>query len=172
MNEPEEIVDIVNEEDQVVGQISKHEAHAKGLLHRTVISEIRDSSGKWILVKQSASRQDAGQYVSPVGGHVRAGESIEDALKREAMEETGLSNFIYNLVGKTIYNRDVLNRHENHYFILFEIISDKDLVLNHESVEYKKFTDEELRNEIKNNPKAFGDAFYAILKAFYPNILS
>lgn len=67
----QERVDIVDEQDNVLYQTTKQEAHKKGLLHRTVISEVKDSKGRWILVKQSSDRQDAGQYVSPVGGHIK-----------------------------------------------------------------------------------------------------
>ena len=35
-----EQVDIVNEENEVIGQTPKQEAHEKGLLHRCVISEV------------------------------------------------------------------------------------------------------------------------------------
>jgi len=103
-----------------------------------------------VLVKQSSSRQDAGQYVSPIGGHVKAGEAIENALKREAF---------------------VLNRQENHFFVQFEISSDEDLKLNHESVEYRKFTSDQLNRELKQNPKLFGDSFHFVAKTSYPELL-
>jgi len=99
MTDSEEQVDIVDEECNVLYSTSKADAHAKGFLHRTVIAEIRDSIGNWILVKQAADRQDAGQYVSPVGGHVQAGETEEEALKREALEEVGFTDFEYELIG-------------------------------------------------------------------------
>ena len=167
----DEIVDVVNEQDEILSQVSKKEAHEKGLLHRCVVSEIKDSKGNWILVKQSASRQDAGQYVSPVGGHVKAGESVEDALKREAFEEVGLKDFKFEFSGKVIFNRFVLNRHENHFFIQYEIFSDEELTLNHESVEYRKFSMEELRLELKQNPKLFGDSFHFVVEKLYSNLL-
>ena len=95
----DEIVDIVNKENKVLYRVSKKEAHEKGLLHVCVVSEIKDSAGNWILVKQSAKRQDAGQYVSPIGGHVSAGETPEEALKREAFEEVGLNNIKFQFIG-------------------------------------------------------------------------
>lgn len=171
MANPEEVVDVVNESDEVLSQITKGEAHEKGLLHRTTIGEVIDSQGRWILVRQSSDRQDAGQYVSPVGGHVKAGESEDDALKREAMEECGIEGFDFKLVGKKIFNRDILGRHENHYFILYEIYSDKEIKINEESVSYKAFTKDELKDTLKKTPEMFGAAFHFVLKEFYPELL-
>ena len=172
MANPEERIDVVNESDEVLSWVSKREAHEKGLLHRTTIGEVIDAEGRWLLVKQSSDRQDAGRYVSPVGGHVQAGETEDEALKREAHEECGLVDFNYKLIGKKIFNRNILNRQENHYFILYEIYSDKELILNEEAVEYKRFTKQELKTAIQNSPEMFGAAFHFIAKAFYPELMN
>lgn len=167
-----EYVDIVNENDEVVGKVTKQEAHEKGLLHRTVISEVIGSDTRWTLVKQSSKRQDAGQYVSPIGGHVEAGETEEEALTREAFEEYGLNGDLnFRLVGKKIFNREILGRKENHYFILFEIKTDDEPLLNDESDEYERFTEKELAKQLKENPRKFGDAFHFVVKSFYPKLL-
>lgn len=168
----EEYVDVVNENDEVLYAISKQDAHTKGLLHRTVIAEVIDSKGAWTLVKQASNRQDALQYVSPVGGHVSAGETEDDALKREAYEEMGLQseNFTYKQIGKAIFNRTVLNRYENHLFILYEITTDQTPVLNHESIDYKVFQIEELKQEIQKHPQIFGAAFHFVVNTFYKSL--
>lgn len=167
----DEIVDIVDEANTVLYQASKHEAHEKGLLHRCVVSEVFDSKGRWVLIKQAADRQDAGQYVSPVGGHVTSGESEDDALRRETLEEIGLKDMAFSLKGHAIYNRTVLGRKENHYFILYEIHSDEPFVLNHESVSYRALTEAQLRKELKAYPSRFGNAFFRVLEEFYPYML-
>lgn len=167
-----EIVDIVSDDDAVLYQISKQEAHRNGLLHRTVISEVIDSKDRFLLVKQAPDRQDAGQFVSPVGGHVGAGELIEDALKREALEELGIADFPYQHIGKSIYERHVIGRHENHYFTVYEIRSDSEPVLNHESVDYSYFTEVELRRTLAKNPELFGNAFWHLVSIFYKDLLS
>jgi isopentenyl-diphosphate delta-isomerase len=171
MANPDEMVDVVDEGDNVLYPILKREAHEKGLLHRTVISEIKDSQGRWVMVKQAPDKQDAGQYVSPVGGHVAAGETEDGALKREAMEECGLGDFKFRFIGKEIYNRNVLNRQENHYFIQYEIYSDAKVVLNEESVSYKLFTEQEMKDVLKNTPEIFGAAFHFVVRTFYPDLL-
>jgi len=167
-----EYVDIVNEKNEVIGKTSKQESHEKGLLHRTVVAELIGSDGKWTLVKQASDRQDAGQFVSPVGGHVSAGESEGDAMRREANEELGITvtdNF--KLIGRSIFNRFVCGRQENHYFILYQISSDEKPILNHESVGYERFSPDELREALKESPEKFGDAFHFLVKEFYPELL-
>lgn len=167
-----EIVDVVNEKNEIVGQVSKEEAHRKGLLHRCIIAEVIDSQGNWILVKQASDRQDAGQFVSPVGGHIRAGEGEKDALAREVLEELGIASFSSKFIGRTIFNREVIGRKENHLFMLYEIYTDEEPRLNHESVGYEKFSKTRLREELRTNPKKFGDAFHFVVKTFYPELLS
>jgi 8-oxo-dGTP pyrophosphatase MutT (NUDIX family) len=171
MANPDEIVGIVDEDDKVLYQAVKKDAHEKGLLHRTTIGQLKDSQGRWILVKQSPDKQDAGRYVCPVGGHVQAGETEDVALKREAEEECGLSGFEYKLINKKIYNRNVLNRQENHYFIYYEIYSDEKITLNEESVGYQLFTDQEMKDTLRNTPEYFGLSFHFVVSAFYPELL-
>ena len=166
-----EFVDVIDENGNVLDSVLKQAAHEKGLSHKCVVAEVIDSQGRMLLVRQAQDRQDAGQYVSPVGGHVAAGEKDEDALKRETEEELGLKDFTLKQIGKTIFNREILGRKENHTFVLYEIYSDQEPVINHESVEFEWFTKEELRNRLRNNPKEFGDAFFVVLKNFYPELL-
>ena len=167
----DELVDIVDENMNFVKVVSKKEAHKEGLLHKTVIAVVIDSKGRWLLVKQSKDRQDPEQYVSPAGGHVSAGETDEDALKREVFEELGIKDFRYEFVGKGIFNREVIGRKENHFFIIYKVFSDQEPVLNHEAESCRYFTEEELKDEIKNNPKAFGEAFYFGVRIFFQYLL-
>ncbi|KKP68591.1 MAG: Isopentenyl-diphosphate Delta-isomerase [Candidatus Roizmanbacteria bacterium GW2011_GWA2_35_19] len=165
-----EMVDVVDENLKVLNSVEKQKAHDQGLLHATVIAEIINSKGEWLLVKQAGHKQDPGQFVSPVGGHVGSGEKYEVALKREAMEEVGLKNFIFKSVGKKIYKRQWPKGIENHYFIVYEINSDEEPTLNDESVEFKRFKVSEIKNLLKSNPDYFGLAFHFVVKSFYSSL--
>lgn len=169
--DPLEWVDVVNEHNVVVGQVTKAEAHEKGLLHRTVIAELLNSNGEWLLVKQSSDRQDAGKYVSPVGGHVRAGEQVVDALMRETREELGIVVSKSSYVGKAIYNRRTLGRTENHLFIVYELHSDDPIQLNNESESYRWVSREELRRMIAIENETCGAALLFVIGTFYPELL-
>ena len=162
-----EIVDIINQQNEVLYQASKDEAHQAGLLHRCIIAEVIDSKGNWTLVKQANDRQDAGQFVSPVGGHIRAGESETQALSRETLEEMGLTMFTSKFIGKAILNREVISRKENHLFILYEIYTDQSPTLNHESIGFEKFSFDQIKSEIQSNPTKFGQAFHFVMETFY-----
>lgn len=168
---PHEPIDVVDEQNKILYQTTKADAHAKGLLHRTVIAGVRDSHGRWTLVKQAADRQDAGQLVSPVGGHARAGETEEDALRREALEEIGLAEFDFVLKGRTIFQREVLGRNENHYFVMYEILTDEPLNLGDEAVDQETFSESELKRALRDKPARFGDAYHFIVREFYPHLL-
>lgn len=165
-----EMVDIVNPHGKVLRQVAKTEAHKHGWLHKTVIGYLRYGDD-WALVYQAADRQDAGQLVAPVGGHVRAGESDIDALKREAEEEIGVKNITHKYIGTARFRRTVLGRDENHLFIVYEIATDDDIVLGPEAVGIKRFTDKELTKAVSSGSKDFGDAFHFVCEYFYPQHL-
>ncbi len=166
----DEQIDIINEQNEVIATIGKSVAHADGLLHRIVIGELVNSKGEYCCVKQAGDRQDPGQYVSPIGGHVRAGESADDALVRECQEECGFTppNFVF--IGKTIYNRKVIGRHENHLFLVYQIPFAGTPILNHESVGFKWFSVAEIKQILKSNPETFGAAWHHVFKNIFPSV--
>ncbi len=166
----DELIDIIDESGEVLSQTMKGQAHEEGLLHKTVIGYVRDGED-WVLVRQADDRQDAGQLVAPVGGHVQAGESEEDALLREAEEEIGTRNITYRLIGRAIFHRQVIGRDENHMFIVHEISTEDELVLNEESVSLERFGPDELRAALVERSEDFGDAYYFVLENFYPDYL-
>lgn len=165
-----ELVDVVDKNRKVISQKLKTLCHQDGDLHCTVIGLLRNSKGKFTLVKQSETRQDAGMFVSPIGGHIRSGESDIEALKREAKEETGLQDFKYRFVGQAIYYREIINRKENHYFIMYEVYTDKPPILNHEAVGFRTFSPDKLKRELKSFPDQFGAAFHFVVDNFYPEL--
>jgi isopentenyldiphosphate isomerase len=168
----EELVDIVDNLDTTQYQIAKADAHDQGLLHRCVIGEVRTSDGKYMLIKQAADRQDAGLFTSPVGGHVAAGEEVKAAFQREVGEELGLYNVEFRFIGNLIFNRFVKNRQENHLFEVFEMVTDLKPTISSEITEYRYFTEVELKNLLKTNPKLFGEAYLFVVKTFYPQLLT
>ena len=161
-----ELVDIVEPNGAFVRSMTKQDAHAQGLLHPCVIGVIRYDDGSRHVVRQNTHKQDAGQYVNPVGGHVRAGESLQDALRREVLEEIGWTDFAVSHIGSVVYDRTVLDRRENHLFHVFAISSAEPFVINDESVEIRHMPAAEYRRLLQNEPHLFGAPHHFVEQHF------
>jgi len=163
----EEMVDIVDKNLNIIKTVTKKEAHEKGLLHCTVIGELVNSKRKYLFVRQAKHKQDPGQFVSPMGGHVLSGEPLEAAFKREMKEELGMKDYAFEFIGKFIYNRHVKEHIENHYFIVYLIHSDEEVILNEESVQYMWINLEDFKNDLKKNPKKYAPQMKIIFEKFF-----
>ena len=85
-----EHLDIVNNNDEVVGRAPKSEIYEKLHAHRIVHVLIFDDAGKMALQKRAECVSFCpGHWSTAVGGHVQSGESYEEAALREFEEELG-----------------------------------------------------------------------------------
>ncbi|WP_328406012.1 NUDIX domain-containing protein [Streptomyces sp. NBC_00390] len=92
MNPAEEILDIVDESDRVIGQAPRAEVYARGLRHRCVFVQARDAEGRVFVHRRTPEKLVfPSLYDMFVGGVVGAGESNDEAALREAEEELGVS---------------------------------------------------------------------------------
>ncbi|NBE54481.1 NUDIX hydrolase [Streptomyces boluensis] len=88
----DEILDIVDEQDRVVGQAPRGEAYAKGLRHRCVFVLARDAEDRIFVHRRTATKLVfPSRYDMFVGGVVGAGETYDTAALREAEEELGVT---------------------------------------------------------------------------------
>ncbi len=91
----EEWVPLVDEKGQVVGQAPRSQVHnGSKLLHPVVHLHVLNKNGAILLQKRPKNKLiQPGKWDTAVGGHISAGESLEQALQKEAAEEIGLKNF-------------------------------------------------------------------------------
>jgi len=86
-----EVFDLVNERNEVIGQLTRGEIHAKRLLHRAVHIFVINSRGKIYLQLRSHLKDVSPlKWDSSAAGHLDAGEGYEVAALREIEEEIGL----------------------------------------------------------------------------------
>jgi isopentenyldiphosphate isomerase len=87
----EEIFDVVNEHDEVIGQAPRREVHARKLWHRAVHVLVFNSRGEVFLQKRSMKKDTAaGLWDSSSSGHLDSGEDYDACAVRELREEIGL----------------------------------------------------------------------------------
>ena len=87
-----EYFDKVDQNDHVIGKISREQAHKFNLLHRAVHIFIKGHNGKWLLQKRSSKKDlDPLLLTTSCSGHVDSGETYLDAAVRECEEELGLT---------------------------------------------------------------------------------
>lgn len=85
-----EILDVVNENDEVVGQADFEEVFEKLLPHRIIHILIFNDSGEMALQLRSEKKSFCPLHWSTaVGGHVQTGESYIEGALRELEEELG-----------------------------------------------------------------------------------
>jgi len=159
----EEILDIVNENDEVIGQGTRKEIHEKGLLHRVVDIWFYNKKGQVLLQKRSLKKDNSpGLLGFSVGGHVEAGASILDTVLREAKEETGLDLLESDLIflGKEWYSGTTENQIKSIFAYNFTG-KKEDLVFDIDEVEYFEWWNiEDIFHLSSDHEKMFGKIIF------------
>lgn len=87
-----EIFDVVDEQDQVVKQLSRHEVHKQKLLHRAVHIFVFNKKGEVFLQRRSKWKDiHPLRWDSSAAGHVNAGQNYDETAPREIEEELGVT---------------------------------------------------------------------------------
>lgn len=91
----EEMFPIVDEAGNILGRATRGECHGGSrLLHPVVHLHVFDREGRLYLQRRPDWKDiQPGKWDTAVGGHVDFGENVEMALRREAREELGLTDF-------------------------------------------------------------------------------
>ena len=93
MSEYDEIFDVVDSEDMVIGKASRLQVHNNDLMHRSVHILVFNSTGSLFLQKRAMVKDESpGLWDSSAAGHVESGEDYISCAKRELNEELSLSD--------------------------------------------------------------------------------
>jgi isopentenyldiphosphate isomerase len=92
MPKKDELFDIVDEQDQVIGQALRSACHGNpALVHRVAHVLVFDRGDRLLLQKRSMNKDiQPGRWDTSVGGHLDPGESYLMAARREMREELGI----------------------------------------------------------------------------------
>lgn len=152
----EELVDIVDEENNVIGKSSRAEAHKKGHIHRALSVLVLNSKGQILLQKRSKNKS-----VHPVSWdlstseHVLAGESYEEAGVRSVKEELGVDVSVKKITKETLqirkYNHGKKIIHEKEIVLMLNAVHEGPFIVDVNEVSHVQFFSvEEIENMIKN----------------------
>ncbi len=123
-----EILDIVNEKDEVIGTATRKDCHSNPhLIHRTVHFTLVDPRNKKVLmtIRSRKKKHDGGKYCV-LGEHILSGKTYIDAIKRGVNEELGFVPQKFKELSHNIFTYD--NQRE---FVRFFII-----LWNNEQIKY------------------------------------
>lgn len=145
-----ELFPIVDPDGNVIGKITRLEAHGGTKpLHPVVHLHVFNSQGELYLQKRPAWKDiQPNKWDTAVGGHVDYGETIEEALYREVMEELGIGDFSPVFMARYIFESKV----EKELVNVFRTIYDGDITPSATELDGGKFwSEEEILNNIGKN---------------------
>lgn len=89
---PDERLDVVDDENLVVGQATRQEVHDQGYLHRSAHLVLVSPNRHFLLQQRAESRPThPGRWDASAAGHVLAGSDFGETVLREAREEIGFN---------------------------------------------------------------------------------
>lgn len=159
----EEIFDVVNERDEVIGRAPRKEVHAHGLLHRAVHVLVFNARGELFLQKRSMTKDTAkGKWDSSASGHLDSGEAYDECAVREVREEIGLK---LDRTPERIMRIEACADTGQEFVWVYRCASEGPFTLHPEEIERGDwFAPEEVTRWVTDGPGDFARAFVLIWK--------
>lgn len=159
--DPEERLQVVDQEDRPSCGMPRREVHAGSHPHRAVHVLVFKRNGDLYLQRRSQAKETwPGFWDSSCSGHVLEDESYEEAAARELNEELGLSGSL-ECVGKI----PACEETENEFVTVYAMIYDGPITPNEAEIDEGRFVSaDQVRLELKNAPQRFTPSF---AKAFF-----
>jgi isopentenyldiphosphate isomerase len=105
-----EMLYVVDEEDRIIGTMSRATVRKKGLLFRSSHIIVSNSKGEFFVQRRSANKDLwPNMYDLGVGETLKSGESYEEAAKRGLKEEIGADaeiNFLFDFKFRSKYDNE------------------------------------------------------------------
>lgn len=160
-----EYLDIVNKNDEIIGNASKEEIYKKSLCHRIVHVLIFNGKNEMALQLRSVKVSFCPNHWSTaVGGHVQSGETYEDAALREYEEELGATGKIEKF-SKDYYEAEGV---PNKFLVTFKSIFNGTFHPDIEVVEKVDFFSiERIKEMVRNGEKFHPELLFLLNKHFF-----
>jgi isopentenyldiphosphate isomerase len=166
----DELVDVVNEKDMVIGKEWKNKCHKEGIWHRVVGVLLFNSDGKMWLQKRAKHKTFQGRNLDfSASGHMGSGDTYEEAAKRELFEELGVSVELKDsgikILEDYIYSEGV---HVRHIIKLFIGKHDGPFEVQEEELEgIKSYSINEVKEILKKKPPVMTEGLKLVLEEYF-----
>lgn len=148
--ETEEWVPLVDETGKITGKAPRSQVHSGSkLLHPVVHLHVINRNKAILLQKRPDNKLiQPGKWDTAVGGHITAGESLEEALKKEAFEELSLQNFSAKLFKAYKWESEV-EAELVYMFVTFDPVAHR--IRSDEVAEARYWTRKQIESQQENN---------------------
>jgi len=161
-----EMIDIVNEKDEVIGQAAHEEIYSSFFNRRIVHVLVFNQKGEMAMQFRSKKKLFCPHHWSTaVVGHVQAGEEYEEAAKREMFEEIGVNLNLEFFSKDTFRNPDQPDHIK--FLSTYTAIHEGPFKINVEEVEkFDFFSLDQIQKMIDNKEKFHPELLFLLLKHF------
>ena len=159
----DEIYDVVDKMDHVIGQATRREIHQKNLLHRSIHILVFNHQDEVFLQKRSMAKdENPGLWDTSSAGHVDSGETYDDCAQRELWEELGIKALL-----KPLDKIEACQETYQEYVQVYTCKTNATIKINLDEISEGKYSSLEIiESEIQRIPEQFTSSFKLIMKKY------
>ena len=165
----EEKVILVDVYDNSIGNMSKIEAHEKGILHRAFSVFILNEKGHLMLQQRALNKYHSpGLWTNTCCSHQREGEGNINAGKRRLKEEMGFivpMKALFSFIYKASFDNGLTEHELDH--VLLGYYNHEPIINPKEVAAWKWVNLDQIASEIKDTPQLYTVWFKIIFDRFY-----
>lgn len=167
----EEIFDIVNDRDEVIGQLPRRQVHRDGRKHRAVHILVFNARNEVFLQKRSMKKDThPGAWDSSSSGHVDSGEDYDASAIRELREELGL---VIDAPPTRLFKINACAETDQEFVWVYRVDSEGPFTLHPDEIDAGGwFAPTHVNTWIKNSPADFATAFILVWRTFFSMAIS
>ncbi len=164
MNEDDEIFDVVDSQDQIIGKATRQQVHNYKLMHRSSHVLVFDFSENLFLQKRAMKKNESpGLWDSSAAGHVESGEGYIKCAIRELKEELGLECACLNEIMSIPAQYKTFWEHVR----VYTCITNNKIFINHNEISEGRFFElPEVAKLVESKPGIFTPTFIYIYKNY------
>ena len=159
----DEIYDVVDKMDQVIGQATRREIHKKNLLHRSIHIFVFNHQNEMFLQKRSMVKdENPGLWDTSSAGHVDSGETYDECAHRELWEELGIKAIL-----KPLEKIEACQKTYHEHVQIYTCKTNATININLDEISEGTYFDlEVLNSKIEKKPEQFTSSFKLIFKKY------